>query len=104
MDVSKEKDDRLYVFARFHAKAGLEDRVEQAIVKVLGPTRNEPGCLGVNMFRSVRDSGLFYIHSRWQNEAAFDWHSDQPHTKAFVDAVAAFIDHPLDVVRTRLLD
>ena len=101
---SQMKDDRLYVFARFHAKTGSENGVERAIVKVLGPTRKEPGCLGANMFRSVRDARLFYIHSRWQNEAAFDWHGDQSYTKAFVDAVEPLIDHPLDVARTQFLD
>ncbi len=104
MDASKEKDDRLYVFARFHSKPGLERRVEQAIVKVLGPTREEVECLGVNMFRSVRDGRLFYIHSRWQSEAGFDLHGEQLYTKAFVDEVLPLIDHPLDVVRTRFLD
>ena len=101
---AKEEDSRLYVFARFHSKPGLEDLVEREIAKVLGPTRSEPECLGVNMFRSVRDDRLFYIHSKWQSEDAFDRHGELPHTKAFVDAVAALIDHPLDVVRTRLLD
>jgi quinol monooxygenase YgiN len=104
MDAAKEKDDRLYVFARFHAKPGFERGVEQEIMKVLGPTREEPECLGANMFRSVRDGRLFYIHSKWQSEAAFDRHGDQPYTKAFVDAVVTLIDHPLDVVRTQLLD
>jgi quinol monooxygenase YgiN len=104
MNAAKEEHDRLYVFARFHAKAGSEHRVEQEIFKVLAPTRGEPDCLGVNMFRSVRDDRLFYIHSRWQSEAGFDQHGEQPYTKAFVDAVAALIDHPLDVVRTQLLD
>jgi quinol monooxygenase YgiN len=98
------KDARLYVFARFHAKTGSERGVEEAIVKVLGPTRKEPGCLAANMFRSVRDDRLFYIHSKWQSEAAFDWHGEQLYTKAFVDAVERWIDHPLDVVRTQLLD
>jgi hypothetical protein len=28
---------------------------------------------------------------------AFDWHGDQPYTKAFVDEVLPLIDHPLDV-------
>jgi quinol monooxygenase YgiN len=98
------KDARLYVFARFHAKTGSERGVEEAIVKVLGPTRKEPGCLAANMFRSVRDDRLFYIQSKWQSEAAFDWHGEQPHTKAFVDAVERWIDHPLGVVRTQLLD
>jgi quinol monooxygenase YgiN len=101
---AKEKYDRLYVFARFHSKPRLERGVEQAIVKVLGPTRNEPECLGVNMFRAVRDGGLFYIHSRWRSEAGFDRHGEQPYTKAFVDEVLPLIDHPLNVVRTQLLD
>jgi hypothetical protein len=35
---------------------------------------------------------------------AFDWHGDQPYTKAFVDEVLPLIDHPLDVARTQLLD
>jgi quinol monooxygenase YgiN len=104
MDTSNEKDDRLYVFARFHAKAGLERRVEQEIVKVLAPTREEPDCLGVNMFRSLRDNRLFYIHSKWLNEDAFDHHAELPHTKSFVDTVATLIDHPLDVVRTMRLE
>ena len=98
------KTGRLYVFARFHAKSGSERNVEQAIVKVLGPTRKEPGCLGANLFRSVRDDRLFYIHSKWQDEAAFDWHGDQAHTKAFLEEVAPLIDHPLDVARTQLFD
>jgi quinol monooxygenase YgiN len=98
------KDSRLYVFARFHAKAGSERGVEQAILKVLGPTRKEPGCLVANLFHSKRDSRLFYLHSVWRDDAAFDFHGEQPYTKAFVDEVIPLIDHPLDVARTRLLD
>jgi quinol monooxygenase YgiN len=98
------KDGCLYVFARFHAKIGSERDVEQAMVKVLGPTRNEPGCLGANLFHSKRDSRLFYLHSRWRDDAAFDFHGEQSYTKAFVDDVEQLIDHPLDVARTQLLD
>lgn len=104
MDPANENDDRLYVFARFHTKPGSESRVEEAIVKVLGPTREEAACLGVNMFRSVRDDRLFYIHSKWQTEDGFDRHANMPYTKEFVEAVATLIDHPLDVARTRILD
>jgi quinol monooxygenase YgiN len=104
MDAANKKDDRLYVFGRFHSKPGSERRLEGAIVKVLGPTREEPECLRVNMFRSIRDDRLFYIHSEWQTEAGFDQHGNMPYTKEFVEAVAALIDHPLDVARTRILD
>ena len=97
-------DDRrteLFIFGRFHARAGEEAAVEQAIREVVGPTRAEPGCLGIHGFRSTREPRLFYIHSRWVDEAAFDRHAELPHTVRFIERVQALIDHPLDVTRAR---
>jgi len=51
----------LYIFARFHARTGEEAAVADAIRKVIPPSREEPGCLSLNAFRSTRDPGLFYI-------------------------------------------
>jgi quinol monooxygenase YgiN len=89
----------LFIFARFHARPGDEDGVARALLDVLGPTREEPGCLSIHAFRSTRDARLFYIHSRWKDEAAFDDHAGQPHTVRFVERVGTLIDHPLDVTR-----
>jgi quinol monooxygenase YgiN len=93
----------LYIFTRFHARLKCEAGVERALLKVLPPTREEPGCLAIHAFRSIRDDGLFYIHSKWQDEAAFDRHAGLPHTVAFVEEVSALIDHPLQAVRTQML-
>ena len=93
----------LFVFARFHARAGEEHGVEQAIREVSRPTREEPGCLGYHAFRSTRDPSLFYIHSRWKDEAAFDTHVDLPHTVRFLERVEPLIDHPLDVTRAKII-
>jgi quinol monooxygenase YgiN len=35
----------IYIFARFHALEGKQGEVTQALEEVLGPTRNEPGCI-----------------------------------------------------------
>jgi quinol monooxygenase YgiN len=94
--------DELFVFARFHAHAGLEDALAAALHEVAAPTREETGNLAIAVFRSVRDPRLFYVHSRWVDEAAFDHHGDLPHTLRFVAAVVPLIDHPLDITRTRL--
>jgi quinol monooxygenase YgiN len=67
------------------------------------PSRAEPGCLGIGAFRSTRDPQLFFVHSRWRDEAAFDRHAALPHTLRFVERVSAAIDHPLEVERTRPL-
>jgi len=55
------------------------------------------------VFRSSRDPQLFYIHSRWQDEAAFDRHASLPHTARFVARMEPLIDHPFDVARTSQL-
>jgi quinol monooxygenase YgiN len=91
----------LFIFGRFHAREGAAEDVAAALCAVAGPTREEPGCLGVQPFRSIRDPRLFYIHSRWVDEAAFEAHAGLPHTLRFLERVEALIDHPLDVTRAR---
>ena len=65
----------LFIFGRFHAREGQEDAVAAAMREVLGPTREEPGCLAIGHYRSIRDPRLFYVHSRWVDEAAFEVHA-----------------------------
>ena len=89
----------LHIIARFHARPGKERAVADAIGAVSGPTRAEAGCLDYQVFRSTRDPALFFIHSRWQGEAAFDQHGELPHTVRFLAAVEPLIDHPLEVTR-----
>jgi quinol monooxygenase YgiN len=89
----------LVIFARFHARPGHEDAVADALLDVAAPSREEPGCLGIHAFRSIRDPRLFFIHSRWKDEGAFERHAALPHTVRFVERVESLIDHPLDVTR-----
>lgn len=93
----------LFIFARFHARPGEESAVAAALRDVVGSSREEAGCLSIHAFRSTRDGRLFYIHSGWADEAAFDRHAGLPHTVRFVERVQALIDHPLDVTRARLV-
>ncbi len=91
----------LFIFARFHAREGKEEAVAEAMRDMRGPVRAEAGCLGIDYYRSIRDSRLFYVHSRWIDEAAFDLHAILPHTVRFLERVEPLIDHPLDVTRAR---
>jgi quinol monooxygenase YgiN len=91
----------LVVFARFHAREGEEEAVADAMREMRGPVRAEAGCLGIEYYRSIREPRLFYVHSRWIDEAAFDLHAILPHTLRFLERVVPLIDHPLDVTRAR---
>jgi len=80
-----------------------ESAVVAAIREVIPPSRAEPGCLSIHGFASTRDPRLFYIHSRWIDEAAFDLHATLPHTVGFVARMTPLIDHPFEVTRTRAM-
>jgi len=90
----------IFIFARFHAKEGLQEAVAAAIREVMRPTRQEPGCLTIHAYSATKDPRLFYVHSQWTDEAAFDQHAQLSHTVRFVERVQSLIDHPLDVTRT----
>ena len=89
----------LAIFARFHAKEGKEAEVANVLREQVGPVRNEPGCLEIAAWRSTRDLRLFYIHSRWTDEAAFEVHAVLPRTDSFVARMEPLIDHPFEATR-----
>lgn len=90
----------MFFFARFHARPGNEQAVADALIDVLAPSREEPGCLSIDAFRSIHDPRLFSIHSRWKDDAAFEIHAGLSHTERFIEHVESLIDHPLDTART----
>ena len=92
----------LFIFARFHARPGNEDAVARALRDVVAPSREEPGCVSIHAFRSTRDPRLFYIHSRWKDEAAFENHAGLPHTVRFIGSVEPLLDQALEVARATL--
>jgi quinol monooxygenase YgiN len=89
----------LFIFGRFHAREGKEAAVAAAMADVVPPSREEAGCIAIHAYQSTRDPRLFYIHSRWVDEEAFELHAQLPHTLLFLERVEALLDHALDVTR-----
>jgi quinol monooxygenase YgiN len=90
-------------FARFHAREGRGDAVAALLRAQLVPVRAEPGCVAMEVFQARRDPRLFYLHSRWIDEAAFEIHAALPGTDRFIERIQSLIDHPFDSTRTRAL-
>lgn len=67
-------------------RKGREEEVAACLRAVRGPTRAEAGCVYFEALRSSRDPRLFWVHSRWHDETAFDLHAELPYTVRFLDA------------------
>jgi quinol monooxygenase YgiN len=91
-------------FVRLHAREGEENALEEALREVTKLSREEVGCLSIQAFRSVQDRRLFFIHSRWADEAAFQLHGGLPHTLRFLERVDPLLDQPREVARTEMIE
>jgi quinol monooxygenase YgiN len=89
----------LGIIGEFRARPGNEAAVEAAIRKVIPQSAREATCLGIRAYRSTRDPALFFIHSRWTDEAAFEVHSGLPHTVEFLATVEPLLTHRVEVAR-----
>jgi len=90
----------LYIFARFEPRPGKERQLQDELELVLEPTQAEPGCIRIHLYQSTRPPVVFFIHSEWVDEAAFEIHAELPHTMRMISQVADLIAHPLEAVRT----
>jgi quinol monooxygenase YgiN len=91
----------LFIFARIDPKPGFGEEVREELRRVIEPTRAEPGCVRIHFYESIREPLIFFIHSEWTDEAAFDAHVEMPHTRRFVSAVEPLITDPVRAVRTK---
>jgi quinol monooxygenase YgiN len=93
----------LFIFARFHVREGNEAAAAAVLREQTQGVREEPGCLAIQAYRSIRDPRLFYIHSRSTDEAAFEIHAELSRTARFVKQMETLIDHPFEATRARPL-
>lgn len=99
MNLSGGRHKELFIIARFHAREGQEDGVAAALRAEVRSSQSDPGCLAHGAYRSMRDPRLFFIQSRWIDEAAFENHIKLPHTVQFAESIQTMIDHELEPIR-----
>ena len=88
-----------HFIVRFRTQPGKETEFHQELLRVVPPSRAEPGCLSIHAFESLREPAEFAIHSELIDAAAFERHSQMPHTVHFVEAAGKLLLHPIQGLR-----
>jgi quinol monooxygenase YgiN len=91
----------LHTFVRFEPQAGRQQQLREELTSVIEATRAEPGCIRIQLFEAIRDPVVFYIHSEWVDEAAFDAHAKFPHMVRFLGLVGGLTTHLVKGIRTK---
>jgi quinol monooxygenase YgiN len=77
----------------------MEGAFREELLRVNGPSRDEVGCLRIDVFESIREPVEFAIHSEWVDEATFELHATLPHTARFLAAARKLLGHPVQGLR-----
>ena len=82
--------EEVIVMLTLQFKPGSAETVLARMVPSIHLTRAEPGCREFQMFEIKGNKDRFVVYERWQNQAALEWHWQQPYTK---DTLALFEEH-----------
>ncbi|MDO3409926.1 putative quinol monooxygenase [Saccharibacillus sp. CPCC 101409] len=84
--------EEITVTAILKAKPGSEHELRGELIKVVGPTRTEHGCLEYVLNESLEDDGLFIFYERWENRDAVQAHLDSDHYKEYRAATEKLVE------------
>ena len=72
----------LHVVAVITAKPGSEDAVREAMAGLVGPTREEEGCITYSLSESATSPGTFVTVEEWSDPSDLDQHMQTEHIQA----------------------
>jgi quinol monooxygenase YgiN len=77
------------VVAKWVAREGEEDAVEQILRENSAESRREPGCRMFEVARSTEEPRTYVLYEQYEDEVAFQAHRTSEHFKRYVldDAV-----------------
>jgi quinol monooxygenase YgiN len=90
---------RITVIARIKARPGMEERVRQELLKLLGPTRAEKGCINYDMHEAVDDPSSFLFHENWASEDDLQRHLQTPHLRHWFAQSTTLLAGPVEISR-----
>ena len=85
---------QITVVAKAKAKPGSEKELQRELDAVVGPTRQEKGCLSYVLHRGADDPSLFVIIERWESREAMSRHLAVPYVQALLSKVPGLVTAP----------
>jgi quinol monooxygenase YgiN len=84
----------LKIVAVLPAKPGSEDIVRDGLTALVGPTREEAGCVSYDLYESAVAPGTFFMVETWRAQSDIDAHFGTPHMQAALELAGEHLDGP----------
>jgi quinol monooxygenase YgiN len=90
-------DKKVTVVARIRAKKGMEEKVKQELLALVGPTRSEKGCINYDLHQSVENKSLFMFYENWVSKSDLDKHLEMPYMKSHMEKAGEIFAEPGEI-------
>lgn len=83
-----------------------EDRIaaaQEALIGLISPTREEPGCIGYELLENLEDPRELTFVEEWQGESALEAHFSTDHIASALQEFPGLLAQELDLRKYRLL-
>ena len=94
--VSPQKEKKTIV-CRVLVKEGQEAAFVDVAKTLVDATRQEAGNISYNLYQSPFDSKSFIFYEEYKDDAAFDFHANSDHFKAFAAAIPDMLAADLNI-------
>ncbi|WP_442878908.1 putative quinol monooxygenase [Aeromonas sp.] len=92
------KADKLVSIAVLKARAGMGEALRRELLKLIEPTRREPGNLDYVLFELKGEPGSFYMREAFTSQAALDAHCATDYFQAFARQADELLAEPLRLI------
>ena len=82
---------KITVVAKVVAKSNTIEQVRDELIKMIAPTRYEPGCLEYRLHQDKQDPTVFIFYENWENLSCLEQHLNSAHFQRYVAAVENLI-------------
>ena len=83
---------QLTIVASIKAKADKIDLVKTALIKLIGTTRSEAGCINYDLHQDNEDPASFLFYENWESRELWMAHMGNEHINQFNSATQGAID------------
>lgn len=80
------------VVAKIRAKEESLEIVKNELLKLVGPTRKEAGCIDYQLYQDNQEPSVFVFYENWASAIDLEKHKDTDHYKRYAATVFGLIE------------
>ena len=94
----------IFVFAAVTPKAEHLEAAEAILREAVAASRQEPGCLRYDLFKSVQGEPCFQFFEAYTDQAALAAHAQSAHFQTLKEKITPLLAQPLAISITSAVD